>query len=131
MTTPNIDLYMPKTYIFERKGKSYGDVADMTQQATALDFVYLPRGLSMVTVMATGMAQSQLKIWLNGPGYREALSENTSVTNTTQRIWTGQISNPGDGNQGRWLKIQAWNVPTAAMNNGSVSVQIINFPPEN
>lgn len=134
MTTPNIntELYLPKTYIFERKGKGYSDVADMTQQATTLDFVYLPKGLSLVTVTATGMATANVKLWINGPnGYREPLTENINVTGVTQRIWTGQISNPGDGNQGRWLKLQAWNVSTQAMNAGSASVQIVNFPPEN
>lgn len=134
MTTPNIDteLYLPKTYIFERKGRAYSDLAFMTRQGKTWDYVYLPKGLSSVTVTATGMGPCRARIWLYGSGgYIESVTDIMPVGGATQRLWMGQLSNPGEGNAGLWLKVQAQNVTTAGMNNGSVSVQIVNFPPEN
>ena len=134
MTTPNIDteLYLPKTYLFERKDRGYSDIAYMTQLGSDLTYVYLPKGLCMVTVTATGMPTARAKLFINGPGgYSETLTDALSITDLTQRLWAGQISNPGKQSKGRWLKIQAWNVTTNAQNNGSVAVQIVNFPPEN
>lgn len=132
MTTPNVELYLPKTYIFERKGKAYADLAFMTRQGSTLDYVYLPKGLSSVTVTATGMGLCRARIWLYGPNqYLEAVTDIMGVGGATQRLWMGQLSNPGEGPKGLWLKVQAQNVTTAGMNNGSVSVQIVNFPPEN
>lgn len=133
MTTPNIDteLYLPKTYIFERKNKAYADLAFMTRQGSTLDYVYLPKGLSSVTVTATGMKGGFCRVWVySGSGLLEPTSPGVGLKEVTQRIWSGQISNPGAVNQGLWLKVQAWNITTAGMNNGSVSVQIVNFPPE-
>lgn len=132
MTTPNIDLYLPKTYILERKNKGYADLAFMTRQGQALDYVYLPKGLSSVTVTATGFDNGRARLWLFGPGgYIADLTDYMPLRSTTQRLWMGQLSNPGDGAKGLWLKVQAQNITTAGMNNGSVSVQIVNFPPEN
>lgn len=132
MTTPNVELYLPKTYIFERKGKAYADLAFMTRQGSTLDYVYLPKGLSSVTVTATGMGLCRARIWLYGPNqYLEAVTDIMGVGGATQRLWMGQLSNPGEGPKGLWLKVQAQNVTTVGMNNGSVSVQIVNFPPEN
>lgn len=131
MTTPNIDLYLPKTYIFERKGKAYAEMAFMTRQGRTLDYVYLPKGLSSVTVTATGMGLCRARIWLYGADrYIEAVTDMMGVGGATQRLWTGQISNPGDASAGLWLKVQAQNVTTQGMNTGSVSVQIVNFPLE-
>lgn len=133
MTTPNIEteLYLPKTYIFERKGKAYADLAFMTRQGSTLDYVYLPKGLSSITVTATGMMGGFFRVWVyGGSGLLEATSPGVRLSGVTERVWTGQISNPGAGNQGLWLKVQAQNITTAGMNNGSVSVQIVNFPPE-
>ena len=138
MTTPNIDLktelYLPKTYIFERKGKAVADVAHMTRKdAGGVDYVYLPKGLSMVTVTATAMQGGQVKVQLLGAGgYQKDLTDLIDVAGPVTRIWSGQASAAGtnytDG--GIWLKIQARNVPTAGQSSGSVSVQIVNFPPE-
>ena len=133
MTTPNIDLnlYMPKTYIFERKNQAYANLAFMTRQGSTLDYVYLPKGLSSVTVTATGMGLCRARIWLYGPGgYIESVTDMMGVGSATQRLWMGQLSNPGQQSAGLWLKVQAQNVTTAGMNNGSVAVQIVNFPPE-
>mgnify|MGYP006994780453 CR=1 FL=1 len=134
MTTPSIDteLYLPKTYIFERKGRAYSDLAFMTRRGSALDYVYLPKGLSSVTITATGMGLCRMRVWLFGAGgYIESVTDMMGVGGATQRLWMGQLSNPGEASAGLWLKVQAQNVTTAGMNAGSVSVQIINFPPEN
>ena len=132
MTTPNVttELYLPKTYIFERKDKSFGDEAFMTRQGQTLDYVYLPKGLSAVTVTATAFNYGRVKVVLTGRGYQKDLTDYVSVEPTTARLWTGQISNSGSGNEGLWLKVQAKNITTGGMNSGSVSVQIVNFPPE-
>lgn len=134
MTTPNIDteLYLPKTYIFERKGRAYADLAFMTRQGSTLDYVYLPKGLSSITVTATGFDNGRARLWLFGPGgYIADLTDYQGLGATTQRLWMGQLSNPGEGAKGLWLKVQLQYITTAGMNNGSVSVQIVNFPPEN
>lgn len=133
MTTPNIDLdlYMPKTYVFERKNQAYNNLAFMTRQGKALDYVYLPKGLSSVTVTATGLGLGKARVWLFGSGgYIAPLTDMTGIGATTERLWMGQLSNPGEGSGGLWLKVQLQNITTAGMNNGSVSVQIVNFPPE-
>lgn len=132
MTTPNVELYLPKTYIFERKNKGYGDLAFMTRQGSTLDYVYLPKGLSSVTVTATGFGLGKARVWLFGSGgYIAALTDMTGIGATTERLWMGQLSNPGKGLNGLWLKVQLQNITTTGMNNGSVAVQIVNFPPEN
>lgn len=133
MTTPNVnfDLYMPKTYVFERKDHAFADEAFMTRQGQTRDYIYLPKGLSAVTVTATAFSHGIAKVVLVGRGYQKDLTDYVSVAPTTARLWTGQISNSGSGNEGLWLKVKAKNITTQGMNSGSVSVQIINFPPEN
>ena len=137
MTTSNIEteMYLPKTYIFERKDKAWSDVAYMTTTfgSATRDFVYLPKGLSLVTITATGLNREAMvrpAVW--GPNsYNEFLTGEVLNTNPTSRVWSGQLSNPAEGNNGLWLKINARSWSGAAMATGSVSVQIINFPPEN
>lgn len=131
MTTPNIELYLPKTYVFERKDKAFADDVFMTRQGTSLNYVYLPKGVSAVTVTATAFGHGEAKVVLIGRGYQKDLTDYVSVAPTTARLWSGQLSNSGSGNEGLWLKVRAKNITTQGMNNGSVSVQIINFPPEN
>lgn len=131
MTAPNIELYMPKTYIFERKDQAYANEAFMTRQGQTLDYVYLPKGLSAITVTATAFGNGEAKVVLVGRGYQKDLTNYVSVAPTTARLWTGQISNSGSGNEGLWLKVRAKNITTQGMNSGSVSMQIVNFPPEN
>lgn len=133
MTSPGVasELYLPKSYIFERKNRAYRDLAFMTRQDSTLDYVYLPKGLSSITVTATGMKSGFARVWIYGAnGLLEPTSDGVYLSGVTQRVWSGQISNPGEGNQGLWLKVQAWNITNAGMDNGSVAVQIVNFPPE-
>lgn len=133
MTTSNIEteLYLPKTYVFERKGKAYEDFAFMTRKDNGADFVYLPKGLSMVTVTETATG-GMLSVYLFGPdGFKNQLTPEISAKDGVNRLWAGQVSSPDTGNAGMWLKINARKITTAGQNRGSVSVQIINFPPEN
>lgn len=134
MTTPNIDLYLPKTYVFERVGKSYPETAPMTRRDGAkANFVYLPAGMSVVTVTATGVQRGALlKVVLQSTNYEVDLTGEINMANlpATARLWFGQISNKEEGRNGFWLRIIARNVGDTAMRNGSVSVQITNFPPE-
>ena len=133
MSAPNIDLYLPKTYVFRR-----GEVAYVTRSAMerigtgGIQYVYLPLGLSMVTVIATSMGGANLELTMNQGGEAKTLATVTAIKEPTLRMWTGQISNHAtsyaDG--GVYLRIFAEKVTTAAKNNGSVSVQITNFPPE-
>lgn len=132
MTTPNIDLYLPKTYIFERKTGGYAEALTMIRQDTGLDYIYLPKGISTINVTQTAMGTAKLEVWLHGPGgYAQQISETVKATNGASRVWAGSVSNPAEGNLGFWLKVKAQYVTTASMANGSVSVQIVNFPPEN
>jgi len=134
MTTPNIDteLYLPKTYTLVRRGKGYNDLAYMTQQGNAVDSVYLPKGLSLVTVTATGFDNGRAQVSLFGAkGFEANLTERLPLGAPTERLWLGQISNPGEGASGMWMKVQLQYITTAGQNNGSVSIQVVNFPPEN
>lgn len=134
MTTPNIDteLYLPKTYLFERKGQAYSDLAYMTRQGSDLDYVYLPKGLSSVTVTSTGLYAGRTQVQLfNSDGHMSDLTDFNKVTAMTQRLWMGQVSNHAEHSSGLRLKVQAQYITSAGMNHGSVAVQIINFPPEN
>lgn len=131
MTTPNLGLYLPKTYILERKTGSYADVAMMTLQGTSQDYFYLPKGMSVITVAQTAMGSTcELGVWLYGRGYAQQVSETVKATDGASRVWNGIVSNLNTGNAGLWLKIQSKNVNTVAMNTGSVSVQLVNVPPE-
>ena len=131
MTSPNFDLYLPKTYIFERKNKGYADGAFLTLQGKNLDFVYLPKGLSMVTITETAMGGNYI-VNLYGPGgFKRNLTDKVTASTTgVTRLYAGQISNPGQGYNGLWLKVFAERVTTTGMDTGSVSIQIVNFPPE-
>ena len=132
MTTPNIDteLYLPKTYIFRRQS-SYSDLAYMIRQGSNLDYVYLPKGLSSVTVTSSGFGNGRAKVWLCGPdGYEVELTDFIDINAATRRLWMGQLSNHGEQSSGLWLKVQAQYITTQGTNRGSISVQIINFPPE-
>lgn len=134
MTSPSMDLYLPKTYVFKRGSAAYATRAQMERiDAGGLQFLYLPKGLSLVTVIATSMEAATLELTLNqGRDVSKTLALVKGVQNTTEKIWTGHISNAGtnynDG--GVYLRIYAERVTTQAMNNGSVSVQVVNFPPE-
>lgn len=131
MTSPNMDRYLPRTYIFERKTGSYSDTAMMTLQGASQDYFYLPKGMSVITVAQTAMGRTcELEVWLYGLGYAQRVSETVEATDGASRVWTGTVSNLSTGNAGLWLKIQAKNVNTVAMRTGSVSVQVVNFPPE-
>lgn len=134
MTSPTMDLYLPKTYVFKRSGVAYATKAPMSRvDSSGMQFVYLPKGLSLVTVIATSMDNANLELTLNqGADFSKTLATVTNVQDATKKIWTGHISNAGtnfaDG--GVYLRINAERVTTMTMNNGSVSVQIVNFPPE-
>ena len=134
MTTPKIDLYLPKTYIFKRGSLGYTVRSAMARvDANGAQFVYLPQGMSLVTVIATGMVGANLELTMNqGSDYTKTLAAASGIKESTTRLWSGQISNAGtdfsDG--GVYLRIFAERVTTAAMNNGSVAVQVVNFPPE-
>lgn len=123
-------LYLPKTYMFERKNKAYADVANATRLGGTLDYVYLPKGNNLVQVNATGFGSGLAKVALYGAGGYYAFLTDPITLSVSDRLWTGQISSPGDQSSGRWIKIQLWNITTAGMDNGSISVQVTNFPSE-
>lgn len=132
MTTPNntVDLYLPKTYVLERKGKAYATDAPMTVLGSGATDVPLPKGLSVVTVVATGLVTATLSVVLKYPSGSETGRELLTplfLRDDPVRLWSGQISSPADGHLR--LVVGARHVTTAGMNNGSVSVQILNFPP--
>lgn len=140
MTTPNIDLntelYLPKTYVFERKsGTSYNTVAYMTEKMRPnFTYVNLPPGMSMVTVTATALQSGYVRVFLTGKGgYKEQLNENTYTGGApVVRLWAGTISSSGTdlSSGGLRIMLEAERVTSSGMATGSVSVQIINFPPE-
>lgn len=134
MTTPNMDLYLPKTYVFKRGALAYATRSPMARtDGSGLQFVYLPKGLSLVTVIATSMDGANLELTLNqGNDISKTLATVSDVKESTMKVWTGHISNRGtnfnDG--GVYLRIYAERVTTSTLNNGSVSMQVVNFPPE-
>ena len=134
MATPNIDLYLPKTYVFKRGSLGYTVRSALARiDKGGEQFVYLPKGLSMVTVIATGMVGANLELTMNqGSDYTKTLAAASGIKESTTRLWAGQIANAGtDFNDGGvYLRIFAERVTTVAMNNGSVAVQVVNFPPE-
>ena len=136
MATPNIDLdlYMPKTYVFERKNKGYNEVASMTQQNNeGFFYVNLPRGMSAVTITASAFQGGSLRVVLDGPNYAEHLTDWISTYDPVVRLWSGTVSSPGSNwsEGGLRIRIEAKLVTTSGMDTGSASVQIVNFPPEN
>lgn len=134
MTSPTMDLYLPKTYVFKRSSAAYATRAPMARiDASGMQFVYLPKGLSLITVIATSMDAANLELTLNqGNDISKTLATVRNIQDATTKVWTGHISNHGtnfaDG--GVYLRIYAERVTTTTMNNGSVSVQVVNFPPE-
>lgn len=137
MTTPNIDteLYLPKTYVFERKNQGYNTAAYMTEKMRpAFDYVALPPGMSMVTVTATAMQSGYVRVLLTGKdGYSERLNESSYTGGApVVKLWSGTISSSGtDWASGALrLRLEAERVTSSGMATGSVSVQVINFPPE-
>ncbi|OFP66493.1 hypothetical protein HMPREF2978_04750 [Corynebacterium sp. HMSC074C01] len=133
MTAPSMDLYLPKTYVFKRGSEAYATRAPMVRVDDGRNFVFLPKGLSLVTVIATSMDGASMELTLNqGTDYSKTLAAPPADYEATKRIWTGHISNPRTGmaDGGVYLRIYAERVTTKTMNNGSVSIQVINFPPE-
>lgn len=134
MTTPNVDLYLPKTYVFRRGSAAYASrVAMFRADAGGAQYLYLPLGLSLVTVTATSMPSARLELTMNqGDDSETTLASVSSSGEATLRLWTGQISNAGTDHSdgGVYLRIYAERVTTNEMNYGSVSVQVVNFPPE-
>lgn len=133
MTTPNVnletELYLPKTYVLERVGQSYDTSAPMTIVGKPGEtYVPLPKGMSMVTVTSTGITSGMLQVVLRGPNAKVGLTPNEVVGEFTKRLWTGHLSARREGEL--HLNVFAEKITTHAMNIGSVSVQIINFPPE-
>lgn len=134
MTSPTMDLYLPKTYVFKRGALAYATRSPMARiDGSGLQFVYLPKGLSLVTVIATSMDGANLELTLNqGNDISKTLATVSGVKESTMKVWTGHISNHGtnfnDG--GVYLRIYAERVTTSTLNNGSVSMQVVNFPPE-
>lgn len=134
MTTPNVELYMPKTYVFERKNVGYNTVAWMTLQGNSkFDYVNLSRGMSAVTVTASAFQGGSMRVALSGPNYEEYLTDWISTWDPVTRLWAGTVSSPGSNwaENGLRIKVEAQKVTSSGMNTGSVSVQVINFPPEN
>ena len=134
MTTPNIDLYLPKTYIFERKGINYKTAAYMTRKDDAnFNYVNLPAGMSAVTITASAFWSGRIKVILeSSTGGEPSELASVSTLDPTVRVWSGTISSPGStyAEGAVRLRLQAQYITTAGMNAGSVSVQIVNFPPE-
>lgn len=120
MTTPNIELIMPKTALFTGKA---GAAQWLTTQ-DGKDFVYLPKGTSMVQVVATGMYQVHIRtnVEINGKG-RVSIGSETPVK-TTQRIFTDTFANAREGNQGMWIRIWVGGL-TEEQAAGTVGVTII------
>lgn len=134
MTAPNVDFLLPKTYVFRRAPASYGTRAPMARvDAGGAQYLYLPLGLSLVTVTATSMPSARLELTMNqGTDSETRLASVSTVGEPTVRLWTGQISNAGTNQSdgGVYLRIYAERVTSVEMANGSVSVQVVNFPPE-
>jgi len=120
MTTPNIELIMPQTALFTGKE---GGPQWLTEQ-NGRDFVYLPRGTSMVQIVATGMQGVKLRPNSeNGATGRITLTDVTPER-STQRIYTDTFSNAWEGNQGMWVKIWCIGLTAEQAKTGTVGVTI-------
>lgn len=127
MTTPNIDLYLPRTHIFRL------NTSGKLVRPDGVDYIYLPKGLSSVLITETGMRGGRVRVMLKGSGgYIKPLTDWIDLgAAPVTRVWSGQISAAGTDytNGGVWLTPETAGVPAAAQQSGSVSIQVINFPP--
>lgn len=119
MTTPNIDLIMPKTALFT--GKEGGNQWLVEQNGR--DFVYLPKGTSMVQIVATGLRGVQLRPNAETRAGRTQLLEITPER-STQRIYTDTFSTAWTGNAGMWIKIWCTGLTAQQAATATVGVTI-------
>lgn len=121
MTTPNVDLtmIMPQTTLFT--GATAGN---QNLKASGLDFVYLPKGTSMVQIVATGMKGTRLHVNLVKAGGASTNIADVQVESETQRVLTDTFANANSTHQGMWLKVFCFNLTAGQVATGTVGVTI-------
>lgn len=122
MTTPNMDLkmVMPQTALFT--GKEGG--AQWLTTLDGRDFVYLPRGTSMVQIVATGLQGVRLR-----PNSETGATGRITLTDVTpgrytERIYTDTFTTAWTGNAGMWIKIWCIGLTAEQAKTGTVGVTI-------
>lgn len=122
MTTPgnSLNLMMPETALFT--GKVGG--AQWLTQERGLDFVYLPKGTSMVQIVATGLAGVRIRPNLLRSGGARATLAEAATEGDTQRIYTGTFANANEFSKGFWLKVWVDGLTADQAATGTVGITI-------
>lgn len=121
MTTPNIDLkmIMPTTALFTGTTG-----AGQQLKLGSMDYVYLPKGTSMVQVVATGLAGVRIHVDLYKSGGAKANLAAATPSAETERIYTATFANANENSAGMWLKIWVSGLTAAQAATGTVGVTI-------
>lgn len=122
MTTPNVDIQMimPQTTLFT--GRAGG--GQLLLVDGGLNYVYLPRGSSMVQVVATGLAGVTLRVELVKSGGATSTLKTQNVEAETQRIFTDTFANANSQSSGMWVRIWCNGLTTDQAKTGTVGVTI-------
>lgn len=121
MTTPNIDIQMimPATTLFT--GTAGGGQYLLVNGG--LNYVYLPKGASMVQVVATGLNGVSLRVDLVKAGKSAALKLAT-VQAETERIFTDTFANANENSAGMWLRVWCNSLTADQAATGTVGITI-------
>lgn len=120
MNAPNTEMALPQTALFTGKEGS----AQWLNVPGGLDYVYLPKGASMVHIVATGLAGVRIRPnLLRSGGARTTLTEVVPESDT-QRVYTGTFANANEFSNGFWLKIWVDGLTAGQAATGTVGVTI-------
>lgn len=120
MTTPNVDIQMimPATTLFTATG-----TGNQRMKTGSLDYVYLPKGASMVQIVATGLKGTSVRIDLTRPSKTVSLGT-VPITEATQRIFTDTFANANETASGMWLRFVCIGMDATHSETGTVGVTI-------
>ena len=121
MTTPNVDFMaiMPQTALFTGITG-----AGQMLKTGSLDYVYLPKGTSMVQVVATGLAGVRVHVDLYKNGGAKTTLAAATPSAETERIYTATFANANQLSAGMWLKVWVTGLTAAQAATGTVGITI-------
>lgn len=121
MTTPNIDIQslMPTTTLFTGREGS----GQYLRIDGGLNYVYLPKGASLVQIIATGMKGAKIRIDLVTSTGSSALKLHT-VAAETERIFTDSFANANETSSGMWIRMWCYGLTSDQAATGTVGITI-------
>ena len=119
MDTPNIELIMPRTELFTGTTG-----AGQLLRTDTVDYVYLPKGTSMVQVVATGLAGVRIHVDLYKKGVEKVTLAVATPSAETERIYTATFANANELSAGMWLKVWVSGLTAAQAATGTVGITI-------